>query len=171
MCATRSVPVATPCSIKPHSRPSDVRPHEPLLVARTTSMYVTLFGSVNRHDAARPARPFAGKYLPSAAGVTSVCHRLASATQLTAMCHLCPLAFWEYNISQEHDLTLHIAGGVRLKFQRGYPPRPALFNSGLRAREACQAAGTRFCAGARANGSHVAVRVGRLTRAASILNR
>jgi hypothetical protein len=94
-------------------------------LARTTSMYSALFGTVNLHDTARPARQFAGKDLPSAACFTSVYHLLASATKLTAICHLCPLAFWEYNIAEEHNLAPHVAGGVRLKFQSGTLPRPA----------------------------------------------
>jgi hypothetical protein len=35
------------------------------------------------------------------------------------MCHLCPLAFWEYNIPQEHDLTPHVAGASGLNSKAG----------------------------------------------------
>ena len=55
--------------------------------------------------------------------------------------------------------------------EKRYLPRlAAFFNSGLRAHFACWAAGTRFCVGARANGSRLAVWPAELTRAASILN-
>ena len=35
--------------------------------------------------------------------------------------HLCPLAFWEYNIPQRLAVARHLAAGVRLKFQSGEP--------------------------------------------------
>jgi hypothetical protein len=86
-------------------------------LARTPSMYLTPPGTVHLHCAAHPARQFAGKCLLSASCFTSVYRLLASSTKLTTICHLCPLAFWEYNIPQEHDLTPHVAGGVWLAFQ------------------------------------------------------
>ena len=121
--------------------------------------------------AARPARRLAGKYLLSASGLTSEYHPLASSTQRIAICRLCHSAFWEYNIIHEHDLAPHVAAGVRLKFQSGNPSRPALFNSGLRARFACRAAFTRFIHAHELTSR--ALRRGRVRyhRAARILNR
>jgi hypothetical protein len=92
-------------------------------------MYSTPLGTVNLHGAARLTRQLAVKYLLSASGFTSIYRQRASSTLLIAMCHLCPLTSWEYNIPQEHGLTPYVAGGVRLEFQSGNPPRPAQFNS------------------------------------------
>ncbi len=57
----------------------------------------------------------------------------------------------------------HVARGVELKSQSGTPPRPAEFNSELRAREVCRAAFAHCCAGAWASGSRVATQARRLS--------
>ena len=49
-------------------------------------------------------------FLALSTGFTSVYRRRASSTPLTAICHLCPLASWEYNIPQKHDLASCVAG-------------------------------------------------------------
>ncbi len=78
---------------------------------------------------------------------------------------------WEYNIPQRLAVARHVAGVVRLKFQSATPPRPAWFNSGLRAREACRAAFARFFHAHELTGR--ALRRGPIGyyRAARILNR
>ena len=48
-----------------------------------------------------------------------------SSNQPTALCHLCPLAVWEYNNPQWPAVARHVARGAGLRFQKGRPPRPA----------------------------------------------
>jgi hypothetical protein len=92
---------------------------------RTTTRFLWPLGAVKLACVAGPARQLTEKRLPLAAGFTSTYLPRVSSTPLTMRGHLRPPAFWEYNIPQEHDLTPHIAAGVRLKFQMGCLPQPA----------------------------------------------
>ena len=102
---------------------------------------------------------------------TSTYRPRVSSTPLTVRGHLCPPAFWEYNVPQVHDLTPPFAAGVRLKFQMGVPTPTGLVQLWITCTRSVPGGFHLLSPRARANGSFVATRAGALTRAASILNR
>jgi hypothetical protein len=92
---------------------------------RTTSRLLVPLDTVQLDSVASLAHLLTEKRLSLAYCFTSTHLPRVSSTPLTVKGHLCPPAFWEYNIPQEHDLTPPIPAGVRLKFQMGCPPQPA----------------------------------------------
>ena len=94
-------------------------------LARTTSMRLTPLGTVTLQCAARPARRLVGKHLPPTLGFILAGLPPVSSYVRTTICNLSCSAFRVYNILCGHPLPPLVAGGIRLKFQSGTPPRPA----------------------------------------------
>jgi hypothetical protein len=119
-------PVVTSCSIRPRYHRSDVRPHEPLRVARTPLDV----SHTSRHSPSTLRCPSHlsthRKIWPPRRLCSSMCLATASLGGLYAFCHLSHVLVWEYNIPQWLAVARHVASGVWLKVQRRpYRIRPA----------------------------------------------
>ena len=110
---------------------------------RITSLCLIPLGTVHLHcPAGRPCRLTEKIAAPSCVYLDVSCTGLSR--RAMCVCHLSHVLIWEYNIPQRLAVARHVASGLWLKCQSRNLLRPAKFNSGLRAREACRAAFARF---------------------------